>query len=339
MIYIILANAQEIGLQDITLKQLEIFNAVVVAGSITKASRRIDLSQPSISQQLAKLEERLGCQLIVRNRTGAVVLTPAGDYWFAASTEMLGRLKTVFSEHDQRFVRNNLSLKMGLTPTLRGRFVSEAAKIASAQEGFVKFDVRYALTSAELVEMLRLHQLNCAIVADEAVVHDRNAFAMTPLFEDQIAWVVPADLQPSELRAALGKDKSVALPAPLQHFVDMELQISLRHMSLEWFRHNLPNATATYSASTYPLAVDIVAAGLATAQCPMSLLPNLPTSIRQKIRFLPIRGLSRHVVLAMPKHLMSLRPYAQTYNGIVEFCRNSYAPEMVPDSEEFLEVA
>src|SRR5690554_3280226 len=47
--------------QDITLKQLEIFNAVVVAGSITKASRRIDLSQPSISQQLAKFEARLGC--------------------------------------------------------------------------------------------------------------------------------------------------------------------------------------------------------------------------------------------------------------------------------------
>ena len=41
---------------DITLKQLQIFQAVVVAGSITKASRRVGLSQPSISQQLAKLE-------------------------------------------------------------------------------------------------------------------------------------------------------------------------------------------------------------------------------------------------------------------------------------------
>lgn len=326
-------------MQDITLKQLEIFNAVVVAGSITKASRRIDLSQPSISQQLAKLEERLGCQLIVRNRTGAVVLTPAGEYWFAASTEMLGRLKTVFSEHDQRFVRNNLTLRIGLTPTLRGRFVSEAAKIASSQEGFVKFEVKYAASSADLVEMLRLHQLNCAIVADEVMVHDRNAFAIAPLFEDQIAWAVPSDLQPSDLRAALSSDKSATLPQALQHFVDMDIPISLRDMSVEWFRHNLPNAAATYSASTYPLAVDIVAAGLATAHCPMSLLPNLPISIRQKVRFLPIKGLSRHVVLAMPKHLLSLRSYAQTYNGIVEFCRNSYAPEMVPDSEEFLEVA
>ena len=54
---------------DITLKQLQIFRAVVIAGSITKASRRVGLSQPSISQQLAKMEERLGTQLINRNRT------------------------------------------------------------------------------------------------------------------------------------------------------------------------------------------------------------------------------------------------------------------------------
>lgn len=326
-------------MQDITLKQLEIFNAVVVAGSITKASRRIDLSQPSISQQLAKFEERLGSQLIVRNRGGAVVLTPAGEYWFGVSTEMLGRLKTVFTEHDQRFVRNSLTLRLGLTPTMRGRFVSEAARIASGQPGFVKFEVAYATTSAELVEKLRLHQLNCAIVSDDAVVNDRNTFAIAPLFEDPIAWVVPASVPLAEVRAALGADKSVSLSAPLHHFVDMEAQLSLRNSSFEWFRHTLPRATPTYSASTYPLAVDMVAAGLATAHCPMSLLPNLPESVRQLIRMVHIEGMTRQVVLAMPKHLMSLRSYAQTFNGIAEFCRTDYAAEMVVSDHEVMLVA
>ena len=63
---------------DFTFRQLEIFRAVVVSGSITKASHRIGLSQPSISQQLAKLEDSLGVQLVNRNRTGSVSLTPAG---------------------------------------------------------------------------------------------------------------------------------------------------------------------------------------------------------------------------------------------------------------------
>lgn len=57
---------------DFTFRQLEIFRAVVVAGSITKASARIGLSQPSISQQLAKLEESLGVQLINRDRKSVV---------------------------------------------------------------------------------------------------------------------------------------------------------------------------------------------------------------------------------------------------------------------------
>ena len=324
-------------MQDITLKQMEIFNAVVVAGSITKASRRIDLSQPSISQQLAKFEERLGSQLIVRNRGGGVALTPAGEYWFGVSTEMLGRLKTIFSEHEQRFVRNSLTLRLGLTPTLRGRFVSEAAKIASRQPGFVRFEVNYATTSAELVEKLRLHQLNCAIVSDDAVVNDRNAFAIAPLFEDPIAWVVPAAVPLAEIRAALSNDKSANLSPALRHFVDMDPQLSLRESSFEWFRHTLPGAVPTYSASTYPLAVDMVAAGLATAHCPMSLLPNLPDSVRKLIRLVHIEGMTRQIVLAMPKHLMSLRSYAQTYNGIAEFCRTEYAAEMsIADPEVML---
>lgn len=326
-------------MQDITLKQLEILNAVVVAGSITKASRRIDLSQPSISQQLAKLEERLGCQLIVRNRSGAVVLTPAGDYWFGVSTELLGRLKSIFTEHDQRFVKNGMTLRMGVTPTLRGRFVSEAARIASVQPGFVKFEIKYAGTSSELVQMLRLHQLNCAIVADDSIVDDRNAFVVTHLFQDPVAWVVPMSVPLAEIRSALSADKTATLSPPMRHFVDMDTQLSMRNTSLEWFRHNLPGAAPTYSASTYPLAVDMVAAGLATAHCPMSLLPNLPDSVRKVIRLVYIKGIARKMVLAMPKHLMSLRPYSHAYLQIADFCRTQYAAEMEINDTELVQVA
>ncbi|HHY50747.1 MAG TPA: LysR family transcriptional regulator, partial [Alphaproteobacteria bacterium] len=102
---------------DITLKQLQIFRAVVVAGSITKASRRLGLSQPSISQQLAKLEEVLGSQLIHRNRTGIINLTPAGEYWFGIGDDMLRRLDSVTSEYRARFVDSSVTVRMGITPT------------------------------------------------------------------------------------------------------------------------------------------------------------------------------------------------------------------------------
>jgi DNA-binding transcriptional LysR family regulator len=119
----------------------------------------------------------------------------------------------------------------------------------------------------------------------------------------------------------------------------MDPQLSLRNSSFEWFRHTLPRATPTYVASTYPLAVDMVAAGLATAHCPLSLLPELSESARKQIRLIHIEGMAREVVLAMPKHLMSLRSYAQTYSGIAEFCRTEYAAEMNLLDHDFMQVA
>ena len=48
------------------IRQLRYFAAVVETGSFTKAAARCFVSQPSLSQQIAKLEEFLGQQLFER---------------------------------------------------------------------------------------------------------------------------------------------------------------------------------------------------------------------------------------------------------------------------------
>ncbi len=324
---------------DISLKHLEIFRAVVVAGSITKASRRIGLSQPAISQQLAKLEEMLGTQLLQRNRTGLISLTPAGEYWFKTGDSMLQQMENSVDEHRQRFVDNSVSLHIGVTPTLRGRFVSAAARIAREEPGFSKFDLFYGLTSADLVEKLRLHQLNCAIINIDAIEEDRSSFAIAELFEDHIAWVVPSSVSASDIARALKRPPGDdPLPEALNYFVDTYSNPSLRAQSEDWYRHNLPNATATFRAMTYTAATDIVAEGLATAHCPMSSLPNLPEVERARLQFIPT-SISRNVVLAMPKHLMSLPAYANIFHKLTAFCRSEYREEMRFDGPRLVTLA
>jgi len=321
---------------DITFKQLQIFQAVVVSGSITKASRRIGLSQPSISQQLAKLEEKLEAQLIERNRTGTIKLTPSGEYWFKASGDLLSRMDGMVDEHRQRFVQNTVTWRMGVTPTLRGRFVAAAARIASRQPGFVKFEIKYATTSEELVQQLRLHQLNCAIVSEDAIDNDRSSFAIAKLFDDPVAWLVPASVPLVDIKHALSKERPQVLTGPLANFVEMDANISLRTRSSDWYRQHLPAATSSFSATTYTAAVDIVAEGLATSHCPLSLLPNLPGEIREAVQIFPIQNLSRSIVLAMPKHLMTLKAYSEIFRGIEEFCKTIYVHEMVPQEAQVL---
>ena len=310
---------------DITLKQLQIFQAVVVAGSITKASRRVGLSQPSISQQLAKLEEKLGAQLIQRNRTGLVSLTPSGEYWFKVAEDMLRRLDQAVSEHDRRYVDNAVILRMGVPPTLRGPFIAAAARIASESPGFAKFELRFALTSGELVEQLRLHQLNCIIVNESSIAEDRSSFAVAKLYDEPLCWAVPADVSRDDIeRAILSGGKPQKLSGALARYVEMDSNVPMRAKSDEWFRHNLPAATPMFSTMTYAAAIDLVAAGLATAHAPLSLLPGLPDSVSKRVRFYAVDGLSRTVILAMPKHLMTLPGYSGIFNRIVSYAHDEY---------------
>lgn len=70
-----------------TLRQLEYFIAAGEVGSITLASERLCISQPSISTAISHLEREFGVQLFVRHHAQGLSLTPAGhkilkDYIF-----------------------------------------------------------------------------------------------------------------------------------------------------------------------------------------------------------------------------------------------------------------
>lgn len=315
---------------SISLKQLEVFTSVVVAGSITKASRRIGLSQPSISQQLAKLEEKLGTQLILRNRTGQVELTSAGEFWLKSATDLLRRYDAAIEDHIARFSEGNVTIRLGTTPTLRGRFASAVARIALQEDKFARFEQTWGLNSAELVERLRLHQLNCAIVNSVSIEEDRSSYNITPIFKDRIAWVVPKEIPMSAIRKAMrGEGGASTQFMALNRYVTIGPGAPLQPASDDWYRNSLPEAAPVFGTMTYVAAVDLVAEGLATAHCPLSLLPNLPSSISRKLRWFFIDGLARDIVLVMPKHLLTLPAYARINNKLQEFAQNQYQQEMI----------
>src|SRR5215471_10881747 len=58
-------------------RALRYFHSVARTGNLGRAARELNVSQPAISQQMRKLEEGLGTQLLVRHGRG-VMLTPAG---------------------------------------------------------------------------------------------------------------------------------------------------------------------------------------------------------------------------------------------------------------------
>ncbi|MDA1195508.1 MAG: LysR family transcriptional regulator [Planctomycetota bacterium] len=70
----------------LSIRQLEVFVALVEAGSFTAAARQLGLSQSTVSGHIADLERRLGMRLVGRERSGVtptgagqVLLKPARD--------------------------------------------------------------------------------------------------------------------------------------------------------------------------------------------------------------------------------------------------------------------
>ena len=57
--------------------RLKVFCVVAEKGSFTEAARELGVSQPAVSQNIAELEKKLGCELLVRSR-GEVRLNAAG---------------------------------------------------------------------------------------------------------------------------------------------------------------------------------------------------------------------------------------------------------------------
>ncbi len=317
---------------NVTLKQLEILHAIVVAGSISQATRTVGLSQPTLSQQLARFEDMLGTQLIVRGRSNAVRLTAAGEFWFRNAAEVLGTVEKAAQQHRVLFDDRNLTLRFGTTPSLRGRFTEVTAQVALELDQLARFEFVWATTSAEVVEMIYTHKLNCGVVSAASVEGYRSSFHIEHLWQDRVVWVVPASLPNEAITRTLttGAAPEAGCEA-LSRYVDITTNIPWREWSDNWFRHKLPFASPFFGCMTHQAAVDIVAAGLATCHAPVALLHNLPAPMLSRLKVVDIGEYARDVVLVIPKHLLSLKPFKSFCDKICDFTRRTYRDELPGD--------
>ncbi len=84
-------------MKGVTLRGLEVFEALAETGSVAGAATRTGLSQPAVSQQMRNLEAALGTDLVDHGRR-PMRLTPAGQSFLARTRAVLGQLRLAQNE-------------------------------------------------------------------------------------------------------------------------------------------------------------------------------------------------------------------------------------------------
>jgi len=89
------------------LTRIKYFQAVAEAGSFSRAARRLGVSQPTLSIQVARLEEELGTPLFRRHRNG-VTLNEVGRRLFAQCPDLFAQVTAM-----ERTVRSQVEIPTG----------------------------------------------------------------------------------------------------------------------------------------------------------------------------------------------------------------------------------
>jgi LysR family transcriptional regulator, hydrogen peroxide-inducible genes activator len=124
------------------LRQMEYFVAVVETGSFSAAAERCNIAQPSLSQQIIKLEHEIGQQLF--NRLGrTITLTDVGKTLYPHAQAILSNVQQAYHAVKSGYYPEKGMLSMGIIPTL-GLYV--------LHDAIVQFKERYPEARLTILE-------------------------------------------------------------------------------------------------------------------------------------------------------------------------------------------
>ena len=146
------------------IRQLRYFVEIAQQGSLTKASEKLGITQPSLGYQINRLEEELQLRLLVRNSRG-VSLTPAGRL-------LLDEAKGVIASMDglrQRLLDSSAAVRgdvsVGLTPSIVDRLLIPLIEQVKAAYPSLRVTITEDL-SRNLTAMIGRRELDLALAYD-----------------------------------------------------------------------------------------------------------------------------------------------------------------------------
>jgi LysR family transcriptional regulator for metE and metH len=245
---------------DVDFRDLELLDVLDDVGTLTAAAARLYVSQPALSQRLARLEARLGGPLFDR-RGRLLVANPVGTRMLATARVVIAEMRA--AERDLREIRAGRDRRVRFTAQCSTTYHWLPAVISEFREAHPGVEVRIEqVPGDDPVTALLEDRVDVALVTKPDRLMER--IRTTALFRDQMVAVVGRDHPWTRRSHVTARDFTDV------HLVLYDVYDQSRHPTPAL---PLPPGARPGRISTVPLVTDLVVEMVASGEG-VSVLPQ-----------------------------------------------------------------
>jgi LysR family hydrogen peroxide-inducible transcriptional activator len=308
-----------------TLTELKYIVAVAREKHVGHAADACDVSQPTLSVAIKKLEAELDVKLFERS-AGEVTVTPLGEDIVRQAQSVLEQAAAI--KEIAKRGKDPLAgpLTLGVIYTIGPYLLPDLVRHAITRTPQMPLMLQENFT-VKLLEMLRTGEIDCAILAEP---FPDTGLAVAPLYDEPFMAAVPSThplAAKKSVSAAELKSETMLLLGAGHCFRDHVLEVCPEFAR---FASNAEGIRKSFEGSSLETIKHMVAAGMGVTLVPRLSVPRdalLTVSRRRKsdetyIRYLPIREEdggpppTRRVVLAWRRSFTRYEAIAALRNAI-----------------------
>jgi LysR family hydrogen peroxide-inducible transcriptional activator len=239
--------------------QLRYVVGVSRTGSFSRAAQQCNVSQPALSQQIAKLEDELGERLFERTKR-EVRLTPHGEIFLQRALRVLAEVDGARRDASEAKNLTGGTIRLGVLPTIAPYFLPKVIMAFARKFPGIEVVVQED-TTAHLVQQVLALEIDFAVASRPL---DDDRLELRDLFREELLLAVP----PSH---ALARRKTVSVTdVAAEPFIVMKEGHCLGDQVLRFCERREVRAKISFRSAQLETIQALVTAGLG-----MSLVPAM----------------------------------------------------------------
>ncbi len=266
------------------LHQLRYFVAVAETGSFSRGAERCGITQPSLSQQILKLEDELKQRLF--DRLGrSVQMTPSGRILLPRAQRILAEVNSASKAVQQDVLEGKGSLTIGAIPTIAPFLLPEA--LGELRKRFPEAELHITEdTTDRLMQKLVRAEIDCAIMSPPV---EEDHLVSELLFTEELYAILPPKhplSQSGEVKLSMLQGQDAIILQPM-HCLSAQIDAFCKAEGVQ--RH------VTCSTSQLGTLYNMVALGMGLSVVPEMFVrsaPNGPCVIKNFSGKAPTRDIS-----------------------------------------------